>query len=116
MEYLILIYGNESERGNPTEEEQQAVMAAYFNYNQLLQDAGVYMGGNALHDVKSATSIRVRDGQALMTDGPFAETKEQLGGYYQIKCENLDEALKWGAACPGAAHGTVEVRPILDLG
>lgn len=114
MEYLILIYEDEriNEARDPKANDE--LMQAYYSYTEQLKQAGVLMGGNALHTIDTATSVRVREGRTLTTDGPFAETKEQLGGYYQIRCENLDEALKWAALCPSSATGTIEVRPILN--
>jgi hypothetical protein len=81
-----------------------------------MREAGVYVGGDPLDGSHSATSVRVRDGKRLLTDGPFAETKEIIGGYYIIECANLDEAVEWAARCPAVADGVVEVRPIIDMG
>jgi hypothetical protein len=112
MQYLILIYGDEKKWSTQTPEAAQLEMAAYAQYTRDLVSAGVTRGGAALAPVGTATTIRVRDGKPTMTDGPFAETKEQLGGYYLIEVANLDEALKWAAQCPGATSGSVEVRPV----
>jgi hypothetical protein len=113
MQYLILIYGDEKAFANITPEEGQKIMAAYGQYTQEMAAAGVSLGGAALAPVATATTVRVRKGKTTTTDGPFAETKEQLGGYYLIKVANLDEALKWAAKCPAAVDGgCVEVRPI----
>ena len=90
-------------------------MNEYFAYTNALREAGAYVGGEALQDVTTATSVRVRDGETLTTDGPFAETKEALGGYYLLECDDLDEALQWAARCPAAKVGTVEVRPIWEV-
>lgn len=114
MEYLILIYEAETVKAARTPEQGGKLIADYGAYTQELIAAGVFVGGNALHDVAAATSVQVRGGKTLTTDGPFAATKEQLGGYYQLKCADLDEALKWGAKCPTAEFGTIEVRPIFE--
>ena len=119
MRYLILIY--EENSANPPAEppppaEIEATTAAYNAYTQMLRDRGAFVGGEALQPVTSATTVRVRDGQTMTTDGPFAETKEALGGYYLVEAADLDEALEFAAACPGAMYGSIEVRPILDFG
>ncbi len=90
-------------------------MEAYNAFGREVTEAGVMRGGEALHEAKTATSVRVRDGQTVVTDGPFAETKEEFGGFYMIEAANLDEAIKWAAKIPGAARGTIEVRPIVDF-
>ena len=112
MQYMLLIYGDESQGKDVTPEEKQGVFAAYSAFNQAAIDAGVFKAGDALHPTDTATAVRVRDGDAAVTDGPFAETTEQLGGYYLIDVENLDEALEWAKKCPGSHHGTIEVRPV----
>jgi len=112
MRYALLIYVAPWES---TPEEDAAVMAAYNAFGQEAVTADVMRGGEALHEAKTATSVRVRDGQTLVTDGPFAETKEEFGGFYLIEAENLDEAIKWAAKIPGATRGTVEVRPVVDF-
>jgi hypothetical protein len=119
MRYLILIY--EEDSANPSPEPPppgviEAQTAAYNAYSQMLRDRGAFIGGEALQPVTAATTVRVRDGQTMTTDGPFAETKEALGGYYLIEAADLDEALEFAAACPGAQYGSIEVRPILDFG
>ena len=115
MKYLLLIYTSEAEDAKATPEEQQANMGEYFAFTQELTDAGSNLGGEALHSTTSATSVRVRDGKTIASDGPFAETKEQLGGFYMIEAENLDDAIGWAAKIPGARHGTIEVRPIMEF-
>jgi len=118
MKYMALIYTDES---NPLAhpemgtEAGQAQMQAYFDFGAAGAEAGVVLDGDALHPVATATSVRLRDGQVLTTDGPFAETKEQLGGFYVLDGDNLDDAIAWAARIPAAAHGTVEVRPIMDF-
>jgi len=111
MKYLILIYGD-TNAAPMTEAEMQAEMAAYGEYTAKLAAAKASVGGAALHPAHTATTVRVRNGKITTSDGPFAETKEQLGGYYLIDAPNLDEAIKWAAQCPGAKHGCCEVRPV----
>jgi len=112
MQYMLLIYGNEANMLSATQETARKVMAAYKGYTEAMQKAGVYIGGNRLKPTSAATAVRVRDGKNQVLDGPYADTKEQLGGYYLIEAPDLDAALSWAARCPGAAHGTMEVRPI----
>jgi len=114
MRYALLIYV-EPPTVEPSEEENAAVMKAYNEFTQEAVEAGVMRGGEALEDAKTATSVRVRNGQTLVTDGPFAETKEEFGGFYLIEAGNLDEAIKWAAKIPGAVRGTIEVRPIWEI-
>lgn len=118
MRYLVLIYDEAS--ASPSNEPPDmavitAVMEEYNAYTKMLRDTGAYVAGEALQPVTTATTIRVRDGQTMTTDGPFAETKEALGGFYLIEAKDLDEALRLGAACPGAKFGSIEVRPIVDF-
>lgn len=115
MRYLCLIYTSEAEDAKRTPEQQEANMGAYFAFTKEINEAGVNAGGEALQPIASATSVRVRNGETITTDGPFAETKEQLGGYYMLDCENLDEAIKWASKIPGAKDGTIEVRPIWEF-
>jgi hypothetical protein len=114
-QYLLLIYSDESAMANASEDDASQMMKAYDEYTRWLRDRGWMLGGDALHDTRQATSVRVNDGERLVTDGPFAETKEQLGGYYLVEVENLDDAIEAAGHCPGAQHGTVEVRPILPM-
>jgi hypothetical protein len=113
MQYMLLIYGDESSWGNRSEEERGEVIEAYGAFTQELQQAGAMVAGDALQPTQTATTVRVKDGETLMTDGPFAETKEQLGGYYLIEADSLDEALEWAAKVPAAREGSVEVRPVM---
>ena len=115
MHYLILIYGDEKVWNSMPPEEAQKEFAAYGAYTHELIAAGVSRGGAALAPVGTATTVQVAGGKTTTTDGPFAETKEQLGGYYHIEVADLDAALKWAAKCPGARHGCVEVRPLSIL-
>jgi hypothetical protein len=111
-QYLLLIY-SEPSMGASTEAEAAAVMGEYRTYTQWLIDQGWMRGGDALHEASQATTVRVREGDRLVVDGPFAETKEQLGGYYLIDVEHLDDAIEAAARCPGARHGSMEIRPIM---
>ena len=111
--YMLLIYDDPTAWRSMSEEQQNAVMGEYFAYTQELRDAGAFVAGDALQPTATATSVRVRDGERLTTDGPFAETKEALGGYYLIDVETDDEAQEWAAKIPSARFGTIEVRPIV---
>jgi hypothetical protein len=111
MQYALLIYTNETADAQATPEEQQAVFAGYTAFGE--QFKGKIAGGEALLPTSSATTVRVRGGKTLTTDGPFAETKEQLGGFYLINADNLDEAISIAAHIPGAASGEIEVRPVM---
>jgi hypothetical protein len=96
-------------------EEQEANMAAYYAFTAEVRDAGKYLGGEALHPTNSAKTVSVRNGKTSVVDGPFAETKEQFGGYYLIEAENADEAVMWAGKLPGAKEGRVEVRPVWEF-
>ena len=118
MRYLLLLYDEDSATppsAPPDPDVAQAVMSEYSAYTSATREAGVFVAGEALENVTTATSVRVRDGDPLTTDGPFAETKEALGGFYLLECRDLDDALSWAARCPAAKYGTVEVRPIWEL-
>ena len=115
MQYLILIYSNEQADANATKEETEAWMGEDMAYTEALSQSGLMRGGEALHPTSAATTVRVKDGKTLTTHGPFAETKEQLGGFYLLECENLDQAIEWAAKCPGARVGSIEVRPVVDF-
>lgn len=112
MQYMLLIYAEESQDSAPPDPDQ---MKPWWDYTEEMQKAGAYVAGDALHASSTATSVRVRDGETLTTDGPFAETKEVLGGYYVVDVDDLDAALEWAAKCPAAAYGTMEVRPVVDM-
>lgn len=114
MQYLLMIYGDESMEATP--EEQGKVFKAYMEFTEAIKAEGIMLAGDALKPTSTATTVRVRNGEALHTDGPFAETKEQLGGYYLIDVPDLDAALAVAARLPGSWHGSVEVRPILMPG
>ncbi len=113
MQYLLLIYNNEKAYSELPKEQQQEDFGAWMAYSKALQEAGAFVAGDALQPTATATSVRMRDGERITTDGPFAETKEQLGGYYLINADNLDAALEWAAKCPGSKYGTTEVRPVM---
>jgi len=110
-QYILLIYA--PTEGGPSPEELEAEMPRWFSYTQELQDAGVMRAGEALHGADAATTVRVRDGKRLTSDGPFAETKEVLGGYYVIDVPDLDAALAWAEKIPSVGYGSVEVRPVM---
>jgi hypothetical protein len=112
MQYLLLIYGNEAGMLSASKEATGQIMAAYAAYTEAMKKAGAYVGGNRLQPTSTATTVRAPKGKASVLDGPYAETKEQLGGYYLIEAPDLDAALSWASRCPGAAHGAIEVRPI----
>ena len=114
MNYMLLIYGNENAYATMPKDAIDAEMQAYYAYSEALRAAGVMLGGDALHPTAAATTVRVENGERIITHGPFAETKEQLGGYYLLKCANLDEALEWAARCPGSQTGSIEVRPLME--
>jgi hypothetical protein len=116
MKYLLLIYSDEKADVNASPEEQDAWMNEYFTYTEEMRKAGISKDGEALQPTATATTVRVRDGKSLTTHGPFAETKEQLGGFYLLDCKNLDEAIEWASKCPGARVGSIELRPIMEFG
>jgi hypothetical protein len=115
MRYLLLIYGDETAYAGMSEADLQANMQEWVDYTAALQEAGAMTSGDALQPTATATSVRDDNGSPLVTDGPFAETREQLGGYYVLDVENLDEAIKWGHRCPGSRTGTIELRPIQEF-
>ena len=114
MQYMLLICGNEAAAAKMTPAVGQQVMGAYFAYTEAMRKAGVYKDGNPLQQTSTASTVRMKNGKSIVLDGPYAESKEQIGGYYVIDVANLDEALSWAAKCPAVAHGGgVEVRPIM---
>src|SRR5437870_8661630 len=113
MQYLLLIYRNEAKLVNMTAEDRQKVSAEYGAYTQSIIQSGNFKAGDGLQPTTTATTVRVRDGKTLTTDGPFAETREQLGGYYLVEAKDLDTALAIAARIPGAKTGSIEVRPIM---
>jgi hypothetical protein len=117
VKYAILIYDENivNPDPNPDPAVWGQVMAEYNVFTKAINDAGVNLGGEALQAVPTATTVQVKDGKTFTTDGPFAETKEGLGGFYILECKDLDEALAWAAKCPGSWYGKVEVRPIMNF-
>jgi hypothetical protein len=115
MQYILMIYGNEAAMQGASKEAGEQMHAAYGAYTGAMQEAGVIRGGERLRPSSSASTVRVSGGKTQVLDGPYAETKEQLGGYYLIEVPDLDAALSWAARCPGAAHGAIEVRPIWPM-
>ena len=114
MQYLLLIYNDEASWESLSEDERQAVHREYFQLTSDLRAQGKLVGGDELRPVATATSVRVRKDDTIVTDGPFAETKEALGGYYLIEADGLDEAIEWAARIPAARSGTIEIRPTVD--
>jgi hypothetical protein len=114
MTYLLLLHAEEAGWDQMTPAQQQEGVAAYGAYTQALREAGVMVGANRLQPVSAATTVKVVDGKTQVQDGPYVEAKEQLGGYYLITAPDLDGAIEWAARCPGAHHGTVEVRPVWE--
>lgn len=115
MKYMALIYSEEADPSTVPPEQLKEVMDAYIKFGEDARAAGVMVDGDALQPTQTATVVRVRDGKTLTTDGPFAETREALGGYYILEAKDLDEAIEWAARLPGSWWGSVEVRPILDF-
>ena len=114
MKYMLLIYDNEQAWAKLNEAEQRQVYAEYMQFTEEIKGSRNYLAGSQLHPIATASSVRVRDGKEIVTDGPFAETHEQLGGYYLIEAKNLDEATKIAGRIPSARYGTVEVRPVVE--
>jgi hypothetical protein len=112
MQYLLLIHSDESAMKSAPPEATGQMHAAYMAYTEALSTAGILLGGNRLRPTDTATTVRITGGKTQVLDGPYAETKEQLAGYYLIDVANLDAALSWAARCPGASYGSIEVRPI----
>ena len=112
MQYMLLIYNDEQARLGLSEEERGTTIAAYGEFTDSIRESGHMVGGDALHPATTATTVRVRNGETLVTDGPFAETKEQLGGYYLIEAKDADEAIAIATRIPGATYGSIEVRPV----
>lgn len=115
MKYILLIYSNERQDADQSPEAMQAEMGQWWAYTNELKASGAHLGGEALQPTESATTVRRRGGKLLTTDGPFAETKEQLGGYYLVEAKDLDEAVAIAARIPGARFGSVEVRPLMKF-
>jgi hypothetical protein len=116
MKYLMLICTEEAAQAKMPADGMPKMMKAYADFTQDSKDKGVFVGGNALQPTSTATTVQVRNGKTITSDGPFAETKEQIGGYYLFECKDLDEAISWAARIPGAQMGSIEVRPIQVYG
>ena len=112
MQYLLMIHSDESAMQQASAGDRESMMAAYGAYVQAMREAGVARGGERLHPSSTATVVRVQNGKTSVLNGPYAEVKEQLGGYFVIEAADLDAAIGWAARCPGAQHGAIEVRPI----
>jgi hypothetical protein len=115
MEYMLLIYGSEADSKKMSQEDGHKIYQEYMTFTQDLTKSGKNKGGNPLEQTATATTVRVRNGKTVVTDGPFAETKEQLGGYYLVEAKDLDEAISIAARIPGAKFGSIEVRPIMKM-
>ena len=113
MKYLLLIYESEASFASLSEEERGRIFGEYMDYSKRIKKNGNYVGGEALEPVATATTVRVQNGKTITTDGPFAETREQLGGFFLVEAKDLDEAIALAAAIPGARTGSIEVRPIM---
>jgi hypothetical protein len=115
MQYLLLIHSSEAGFATMPKDQLEQALGAYAAYSEALRKAGVLAGSNRLQPVAAATTVRVASGKTQVLNGPYAETKEQLGGYYLIEAPDLDAAISWAARCPGAQHGAIEVRPIWEM-
>jgi hypothetical protein len=115
MQYMLMIYSNEGRLSKMTQAEREQGAAAYSAYTEALKTAGVLRGGNRLQPGSAATTVRIANGKSQVLNGPYADAKEQLGGYYMIDVPDIDAALSWASRCPGAARGTIEVRPIWTM-
>ncbi|MRX27851.1 YciI family protein [Kangiella sp. HZ709] len=115
MQYLLMIYAAESAEPTPGSDEFMQLIQEYDVFTEEVKAAGAFLAGEPLEPVSTATTVQVRNGERFVIDGPFAETKEVLGGYYLLDCENLDQALEYAAKIPSAKYGSVEVRPIMQL-
>ncbi|MEP6873616.1 MAG: YciI family protein [Burkholderiales bacterium] len=115
MKYLVMIYASEAAESKMTPEETGKILQAYGAYMEAMSKAGVLLGSERLRPTSEATSVRVKDGKTNVLNGPYAETREQLGGYCLIDVADLDAALAWAARCPSSSYGTIEVRPIWEM-
>ena len=115
MQYLLLIYDRESDWAALSEAEKGTMMKDYYAFTSSIRDSGHYQGGNPLQPVATATTVQVRNGKTITTDGPFAETREQLGGFYIIDAKDLDEAIGVAKRIPPASKGTIEIRPVMEI-
>jgi len=115
MQYLLMVYVNEAGWPKMSKAEQEQGIAAYGAYTEALNKAGVLKGSNRLQPTSTATTVRLANGKPQVLDGPYVDSKEQIGGYYLIEAADLDAAISWAARCPGASHGVVEVRPVWSM-
>ena len=115
MRYLCLIYDEETKLRDMSKADADAFMGEYFQFTNDIRKSGHYLGGEALQPVQTATTVRIRNGKMSTTDGPFAETKEQLGGFYLVEANDLNEAIQIAARIPSARYGSIEVRPVVDF-
>ena len=115
MQYLLMIYSAEDSGPQPGEEAYGPYLTEFFEFTRQTREQGAFVAGDPLEKVNTATTVRVREGKPQITDGPFAETKEVLGGYYLLECKNLDEAIAWASKIPTARHGSIEIRPIMNI-
>jgi hypothetical protein len=115
MKYMLMIYMDESGMASADDATRTKMTAAYAAYMEAVKKAGVWLGGDRLRPTAMATTVRVRDGKQQVIDGLYADTKEQLGGYYMIEAPDMDAALSWAARCPASNHGTIEVRPLWEM-
>ena len=113
--YVALIYGDMTRLADATPEDGAKMMKAYEDYTEAVRASGLFEAGEGLQPTNTATTVRVNNGEVSTTDGPFAETKEQLGGFYVLNCKDLDEAIGWAAKIPGARGGSIEVRPVIEF-
>jgi len=111
MQFMALIYATEG----VNDVDWDTLTQQYGAFGKKAQEAGVMLAGEALQPISTATSVQLKEGQKIVTDGPFAETKEQLGGFYLLECKDLDEALEWASQIPSARYGTIEVRPVIEF-
>lgn len=115
MRYMLLIYNDEAAMANTPRDKTEQILAAYGAYTEALKKSGAWLAGDRLRPTQAATSVRLSNGKTNVLDGPYADTKEQLAGFYMIEAADLDTAIEWGARCPAAGTGTVEVRPIWEM-
>ena len=115
MQYLLMLYVDEAGLGRRAPAEQETALAAYAAYTEALRNSGAFLAVNRLRPTSSGTTVRLADGKPQVLDGPYADSKEQLGGYYLIEAPDLDAAIGWAARCPTAGHGIVEVRPVWEM-
>jgi len=116
MQYLLMLHSEEAGWDRMTDEQKQQGYAAYMAYGEALKKAGALLGSNRLRPSANSTTVKVENGKPKVLDGPYVDSKEQIGGYYLIDVADLDAAISWAARCPGAGHGTVEVRPVWRMG